>query len=202
MRKCLRPDVPEFLRANCERWNAQWVALKQSNPSASFQWYTHEGKAVNHWLREPLAEMTLGHCAFCDRYTVEPDSIEHFRPKSNVLFLHLAYDWGNLYFCCGQCQKHKGDKWSELLLQPDSDDYEFTRYFEFDFTTGSIRPNSFASPEERMRADTTIEYYGLDSLQRRQFRKLALKQWNASQRNLRHIDHFAYRDFLEVGGTI
>ena len=195
MRKIHRSSEPDILVQNASKWNSQWTDLKAKNPSAQFNWYRVDGKSARDWILPDLAAMTQGHCAFCDRFTVEPESVEHFRPKSDSRFLHLAYSWENLFFCCGGCQNEKREQWDELLLNPDANDYSFSRYFVFDFTIGSISPNPRASAEDQSKARATIQIYGLDTLQRRRFRRLELKRW-LNSKSL-SINSFAYRDFVE-----
>ncbi len=194
MRKLRRPAAPKVLQENGERWNARWTQLKTQNSSAKFQWYQHESRSVRNWIIDDLRAMTAGHCAFCDGFTVEPESVEHFRPKSDARFLQLAYSWGNLFFCCGGCQNHKLEKWDDELIDPTVEDFLFETYFEFDFTTGAIRPQALATAEATRKAEVTIRMYGLDSVERRRFRLLELRHWNRSSYPV--LDDFAYRDFV------
>lgn len=196
MRKISRPPKPDVLVEHGDRWTDQWKTLKTEKPGAQFNWYQLEGKSARDWLLADLAAMTQEHCAFCDRYTVEPDSIEHFRPKSDSRFLHLAYAWENLFFCCGGCQTAKGEKWDDGLINPDADDYTFSRYFMFDWGTGEMSPNPKASPIDQARAETTIRIYGLDTAKRRKFRREALRNWQRSPDM--PIDDMPYRDFVEA----
>ena len=198
MRKFRRLTEPDVLTENSERWNRQWVELRESNSSAKFNWYQHEGKSARDWIIDDLFGLTDGHCSFCDRFTVEPESIEHFKPKSKPEFANLAYSWSNLYFCCGGCQNHKKEKWDERLLRPDDENYSFLKYFNFDFGSGKIFPNPCSSVEDQQRAEVTIEIYGLDSEKRRRFRKTEFRRWSKSTSTEREIDDFAYRDFLEI----
>lgn len=195
MRNITRPKAPTVLAEKCDHWNAQWKSRKTENPAASFSWYKHEGRSARDWILADLAAMTQEHCAFCDGYTVEPDSVEHFRPKSDPRFLDLAYSWENLFFCCGGCQNHKRERWDDKLISPDSADYTFERYFEFDFTTGAMRPNARAAVADQARAESTIEIYGLDTQQRRRWRLDASRRWQRSVGLL--VDEFPYRDFIE-----
>ena len=197
MRKHVRGSIPNVLKEKASQWNEQWANLKTNNPSASFNWYQHKKKSVRDWIIGDLKAITQGHCAFCDRFTVEPDSVEHFKPKSDPRFLHLAYEWTNLFYCCGGCQTNKLEKWDDKLINPDDDDYQFARFFVYDFTTGAIEPNPKASPSERERARVTIEIYGLDSPKRRRFRSMELRRWRLSSD--KQIDQFAYRDFVDPG---
>lgn len=197
MRKCVRPEVPQWLSENAADWNERWRSRKSESQNATFQWAQHQGRPVNHWLREALAEMTQEHCAFCDSFPVEPDSVEHFRPKSDVRFLHLAYEWSNLYFCCGGCQKAKREQWDDRLLQPDAIDFQFERYFEFDFTCGQLKASSLGAAADKERADVTIATYQLDSQNRRRWRRLALRRWQNDR--VPEIDLYPYRDYLQSG---
>jgi hypothetical protein len=80
-------------------------------------------------------------------------------------------------------------------LQPDAPNYDFDRYFRWDYTLGTIEVNEQASPEDQRRANVTIKLYKLNdghpSLRKRELRKRA-----KDARGL--LDDFAYRDY--VGG--
>ncbi len=199
MRQATRPATPVVLIENAEKWNQQWAALRASNPSAAFQWYTVDGRTVRDWILADLSNMTSGHCSFCDTFPLADrasgeGSVEHFRPKHRTEFHLLAYDWANLYFCCDQCQSNKGDQWDDLLLAPDHSGYEFHRYFAFDFTTGAIVASPSATPDDQLRAELTIQIYHLDTVARRRFRRLEAKKWMESSQS--NLDDWAYRDFL------
>jgi uncharacterized protein (TIGR02646 family) len=200
MRKQSRPVTPKILEDHAERWNQKWVELRRKNLSASFSWYQQDGKSARDWILPHLHEMTQGHCAFCDAFPLNDRSntpIEHFKPKSEPEFHHLAYDWENLYYCCEFCQTSKLEQWNELLLRPDESGYQFDSYFMFDFTTGELKPNCGAETHLQNRARVTIELYGLDSSERQKSRKLELRKFARSSE--RTIDDWAYRDFLELG---
>ena len=150
---------------------------------------------VNQKLLPLLKAQTQDHCSFCDNYPVSPpsiDTIEHFRPKAH--FPRDAYRGSNLYFCCMWCQQ-KSDDFDEAALQPDAPNYDFDRYFRWDYTLGTIEVNEQASPEDQRRANVTIKLYKLNdghpSLRKRELRKRA-----KDARGL--LDDFAYRDY--VGG--
>lgn len=196
MRRFERAIPPAAWTMNEAKWNQQWVALLKTNASATFSWYSHAGETARNIALPHLREQTGEHCSFCDGFPVDSvsmDTIEHFCPKS--AFPHLAYTWDNLYYCCDRCQSHKGEKWDDGLIAPDAQDYSFWRYFEFDFTTGAIRPSTTASEPEKHRAEITISMYGLDTDKRRRFRRLELKKWSSSAE--RHLDDFAYRNYLQ-----
>jgi uncharacterized protein (TIGR02646 family) len=198
MRKQQRPPAPTQFVENSEKWKSQWLKLRELNRSG-FAWYTVDGKTARHWALPILHEMTQGHCSFCDAFPLEDRSkvpVEHFRPKGLDEFAHLAFEWSNLYYCCEYCQPEKKEKWEEALIAPDESDYQFLRYFVFDYTNGAISPNPTSSLHEQERAAITIRLYGLDSVIRRQHRLLELRKFLGTTSSA--IDDWAYRDFLEL----
>jgi uncharacterized protein (TIGR02646 family) len=193
MRKFQRAAEPAFLAANWEAWGIAWEQRHAADPKARFHWHQMDNESVNQKLLPLLKGQTQDHCSFCDNFPVSPpslDTIEHFRPKSR--FPRDAYRWTNLYFCCMWCQQ-KGDDFDETALQPDALDYEFDRYFRWDYTRGKIDVNPNASPEDRNRAQVTIVLCKLNeghpSLRKRELRKRA-------QAPNDPLDDFAYRDYV------
>jgi uncharacterized protein (TIGR02646 family) len=169
MRKFRRDAAPGYLAEHWEAWGDKWANDRASG--TAFYWHVVDGERLNRKLLPILKALTQGHCAFCDQFPVSPpsvDTIEHFRPKSK--FPNEAFRWENLYFCCSYCQA-KGDEFDELVLQPDDINYEFERYFMWDFTLGTLEANQSASPTDQERAKATIRVYRLNeghpSLRRR-----------------------------------
>lgn len=196
MRQQIRPAEPAEFVENSEKWNAQWKELRERNSSAQFQWYKVEGRPARLWALPSLRGMNLGHCSFCDAFPVSDrqiESVEHFKPKSRPEFYGEAYTWGNLYYACNHCQAFKNEQWDDRLLRPDDPSYAFLRYFEFDYTTGAIRPSVCASEEDKKRAEVTIRMYGLDEQTKRRYRireaRIFCKEGD--------VDDFAYRDYVE-----
>lgn len=201
MRKLERPPEPEVLQLKSAHWNQQWVELRRKNPSAQFTWYSHAGKTARDWLVHVLREMTEGHCSFCDAWPIEDkslESIEHFRPKHDERFQHLAFTWTNLYYCCDRCQNQKLGQWEDEfeLIAPDEANYEFEDCFEFDVSNGVIAPNRFANPEIQKRAEATIRIFGLNEGRRPFWRRHALAQWQ--NKKVKNIQDTAYRNFIEA----
>ena len=193
MRKFQRGAEPAFLTAKWEEWGLGWEQRHQANPGAKFHWHEVDGESVNHKLLPLLKAQTQDHCSFCDNFPVSPpsiDTIEHFRPKAH--FPREAYCWANLYFCCMYCQQ-KSDDFDEAALRPDSEDYQFERYFRWDYTLGKIEVNDQASEEDQLRAETTIRLYRLNeghpSLRKRELRRRA-------QGIQDPLDDFAYRGYV------
>lgn len=198
MKKQTRPAEPEVLSKHASQWNEQWSSLKATNPTAKFNWYQVNGRSARDWVLPELRKMNESHCSFCDSFPLEASSnepVEHFRPKSDARFYDQAYSWTNLYYSCEFCQRAKGEKWSDLLLAPDADDYAFSEYFMFDFTTGAISPTPGISPDKKERAQTTIDLYGLDREPRRRFRLMVARNWLKSTDQ--EIDSWAYRNFVQ-----
>lgn len=147
-----RNPEPHLLGKNKKKWTKHYVN------SRKFSWHNNQEE-----LLELLKKQSLSHCAFCER-AMSPagdadEEIEHFRPKST--FLELAYEWTNLFPICPGCNKKKGDRFDELLLKPDSENFRFDDWFMFDPLTGKIevKYSKCKAPE---RAEKTIELYGLN----------------------------------------
>jgi uncharacterized protein (TIGR02646 family) len=194
MRKFSRAGEPEFLAGKWESWGTEFEENRARSPGYQFHWHQLGGEPVNHKLLPLLKAQTQDHCSFCDAYPVAPpgvETIEHFRPKS--AFPRDAYKWANLYFCCPHCQG-KGEQFDESLLQPDEIDYEFDRYFRWDFTQGTIEVNELALPEDQHRARVTIDLYKFN-VGHPSFRRRELKKRGQGQND--PIDDFAYRHFIE-----
>ncbi len=191
MRKQTRPPEPDVLRENAATWNQEWVQKAASGNAANFSWHGAREKIVT-----ALQQMNQAHCCFCDCFPLADRSnepIEHFRPKSR--FHDEAYTWANLYYICEACNTAKREKFEAELLRPDSQDYEFQEYFDFDHTNGEMRPNPTVDIANQARAASTIRIYDLDSAERRRNRCLELRKWNKSSD--REIDEWGYRDYLE-----
>jgi uncharacterized protein (TIGR02646 family) len=196
MRAFKRGTTPGILETNWETWGQAWEERKNHNPAACFHWHQHENTPVNQLLLPPLKEQTQAHCSFCDIFPVSPpgqETIEHFKPKQT--FPRFAYKWDNLYYCCSFCQGKKLEKFDGNLLSPDTINYEFDRYFRWDFTNGYLLVNEQASLEDKKRASITIEIYGLNEghpfLRMRELRRRVKDQQDS-------LDNFAYRNFLST----
>ena len=193
MRKFHRAAEPSCLAENWNRWGENWERRHAANASARFGWPAVGGKPVNQTILPALKAQTQGHCSFCDNFVSPPgiDTIEHFRPKTR--FPREAYHWPNLYFCCPFCQHQKRGQYDEALLAPDHLEYDFDRYFRWDYTSGDLLVNAQASAADQERAALTIRTYGLNelhpSLRRREFRRRSRCLDDP-------LDEFAYRDFL------
>lgn len=193
MRSFVRGAEPAFLAERWETWGLEWEQRRQANSGAQFHWHQIEGEFVNRKLLPLLKEQTQNHCSFCDNFPVSPpsiDTIEHFRPKSR--YPREAYQWVNLYFCCMYCQQ-KSDDFDEAALRPDAEDYQFDRYFRWDYTLGTIEVNDRASVEDQLRAEVTIRLYRLNE-EHPSFRKRELRRRARCMDD--PLDDFAYRGYV------
>lgn len=193
MRKFNRVEPPPFLAEKWEEWGEDWKARREANSSATFHWHIIDGEPVNQKLLPTLKAQVQQHCSFCDAFPVSPpsvDTIEHFKPKAK--FPLEAYKWENLYYCCCFCQS-KSDHFEDGLLAPDSDEFEFDRFFRWDYTTGELRVNGTADDADQNRAEITIRIYKLNE-RHPSLRKRELLVRSTDPR--RSLDDFAYRHYV------
>ncbi len=208
MRPQTRPAEPTILTTHGEDWTKQWLARRAKataqGKTASFAWpkvgtksqhYNATLPHLNHHLREPLSEMTQGHCAFCDTHWRPPvtskPTIEHFRPKSLDAFADLAFKWTNLYCACHICQEAKQERWDEQTtpLAP-TDGYTFTAEFRAN-PDGSLTPLTD-------RARSTEQLYKLNTPEMIRGRWVIMQEWDERHLENREgdLDSWPYRDFM------
>ncbi len=192
MMQLQRTQAPQSLKENYKKWGRAYKQ-KLENPETNndFSW-----KGKYQEISNSLFEITKNHCCFCDIHPLKASgaTVEHFRPKSK--YPKLSYFWGNLFYCCTNCQK-KGDKFplDYKLLKPDRFSFLFEHYFIYNFSTGIIKPNSARNPEEQKRAENTIDLYGLNKYGRPEARILERKKFlNA---NSPDINDYSFRFILE-----
>ena len=191
--------MPDFLQKNWRKWTKQYISSKNKNPKVVFSWYQFQNKPVNQHLKQPLKDLTKNHCSFCDGFPMgkmSRNTIEHFRPKSK--YPELSYCWTNLFIACDICQE-KNDNFDKLLLKPDALDYEFSKYFIFDFLNGEIKPNPKTSKIAQERAKITIDIYGLNNDDKPIFRKEEYEDNEADfLNNQLNIDKVSYRFMYKI----
>ncbi len=171
-----RGPAPKVLRDNFKLWGKRFAWRRAQNPAARFSWPQKNGKEISGAIRAALVLCSHNHCAFCDGFPLGEtgrQTIDHFRPKS--LYPRLACAWPNLFLCCDVCQAEKGDTFHRNLLKPDTPDYDFFRFFVFNFRTGEIMANPLASEHDRARALLTIKTFDLNRVQRKRSRKDLLR---------------------------
>ena len=203
MKRFAREAEPDCVRDTWKESGRRWAQRRIEVQNSSFNWGCYEGQSVHDLLVPPLKRQTLDHCSFCDAFPVCPPSdetIEHFLPKSEVPL--EAYHWPNLYYCCRCCQRKNG-VYSDEVLRPDAPDYDFDRYFRWDFTLGRLNVNPGATAPDQVRALKTIEYFRLNVDHPRA--RLKEQRFFRSASN-DPIDGFAYRHFVspseDPGSTV
>ncbi len=199
MRKFERTPAPDFLAQNAEKWGDEYSTKKKNKPSYRFNWKNYQGKPVNQHIEPLLKAMTDEHCAYCDHFPSQTsdDTIDHFEPKGDERFYHLAYVWTNLYSGCADCQKVKKDNYDSDLLRPDAVDFKFHRYFIYDYDRHSIEVRADATPCDQQCATITIQIFGLNRKGLTDARRHAWERYigmNSAQINL--LD-FPYRFMFE-----
>jgi uncharacterized protein (TIGR02646 family) len=165
MNRSVRRPQPELFAKWADEVSQAYVKARTEDPSYRFQWPRREGRSLYDVARTALAEMTDRRCSYCDSDSIDAtgvESVDHFRPKSNPEFYALVCAWTNLFLVCSSCNHAKREQWTAALLKPDDIDYEFTRYFSYQFDTGRIIPNAAASSQERNRAQETIQLLDLN----------------------------------------
>ena len=172
-----RAEQPAILRQNQATWTANYLsrlakyeekkARGQEPRKPKFTWPQRDNKPLNQHLNPTLLAMSANHCAYCDGFPMGAMSlrtIDHFKPKEH--FAELAYSWANLYPCCNACQDAKGSDYDQKLLRPDDGSYEFAHYFLFNYRTGDLDINPFATADKQDRARKTLEILGLNDRDR------------------------------------
>jgi len=198
MEKLVRHKAPLWLAEKSESWGRDWAEkYNRSGKSSDFRWRRNRQKGYEDLVTE-LSRITSAHCSFCDAFPMGSRiqcTVEHFRPKTR--FPKLAYDWMNLFLCCGICQACKGENFDENLLKPDEEEYRFDTYFQIDWVTGRINARIGQSVEARARAEKTIKLYGFNEKGKPQDRKRELNHFLKIENA--DCDEFAYRFFLKRG---
>lgn len=203
MQKMVRPDCPQCLQDKSSEWNQAYCARREDNPAAGFRWPQWQGEPVNHILRVELSAATQGHCSYCDggfpMGSASRDTIDHFRPKET--FCAEAFDWGNLYLCCDCCQQCKGSRYSDKLLRPDADDFDFFHYFYLKHRNGEIDVSPLLTDaEQREQARQTIRIFGLNKNGRPYARLAELQKYSAltAAQQIERLDTYNYRFILRL----
>ena len=197
MRNFIRSDSPDFLKDKWEKWGKSYKNNRKKNSSFPFQWPTYTGVKINILLEPILARQTDDHCSFCDNFPIRSneDSIDHFKPKSRLLYYDIVCQWENLYYCCQNCQQSKGEQYNNFLLRPDSENYSFDSYFIYSYSSHEINPNPTLDERERRKAKTSIDIFGLNDKGHIAARRISLERY-VNKKTLNEdieINDFPYR---------
>ncbi len=183
MRKFTRGNPPDFLTVKWEEWGKIYTDNRKNNPGFTFQWPTHHGHKINSLLEPLIAELTDDHCSFCDNFPIrsKENSIDHFKPKSRPSFYNLVCHWDNLYYCCQNCQQYKREQYNQYLLRPDAEDFSYDKYFIYSFKSHELFPSPALSANERRKAQTTIDIFGLNDLGHIAARRISLERYEGKK---------------------
>jgi uncharacterized protein (TIGR02646 family) len=195
---------PLILKEKGQEWTKDFVAKRIKNAKHKHTWLKN-GVNYHDELSLALGKITDYHCSYCDEYPLDErakidNQIDHFKPISKAQFLHLAYEWTNLYLSCGGCNKSKLAKYSDLILRPDAEDYVATDYFFFDTISGIIEINETKGKKYTQRAEMTRDIFDLNHPSIVKKRKNAIKNYlrdKSISDNPLNINDYDYRNFLE-----
>lgn len=192
MMPMIRTEIPQALKDNYKKWGKEYKQkIVDPSQNNSFPWNGSYDE-----ITAQLFNITKNHCCFCDLHPLKASgaSVEHFRPKNT--FPLLSYVWGNLFYCCTNCQK-KGNRFplDYKLLKPDVILYSFNYYFIYNYATGIINPNPARTSEEQKRAGNNIKLYGLNKYGRPEARLLEYKKFFDA--NNPDIEEYSYRFILQ-----
>lgn len=152
--KLSRSECPIWLAENAEEWTRRWMN-KVNNPATknNWDWYEIDGMPTNQCLLPLLCYDTKNHCSYCDKRPLRVKEIDHFKPK--VEFPADAFAWENLFVVCKDCNYLKLSEFTDLILKPDEMEYEFEKYFYYDYITGKLEPKGEEGSIKYQRADIT-----------------------------------------------
>jgi hypothetical protein len=110
--------------------------LGYTSANAEKQWESARQTQKVLMAFEVLARMNRGRrrCMYCEHDRA--GTIDHFRPKSR--HPEGTFAWTNWNLACGECNTHKREKFSELLLDPTRPMYRFEDHFELERLTGDF----------------------------------------------------------------
>ena len=183
MKKFVRVESPKILQDNWERIGDEYTAKRSADPSYRFQWPQIDNERLNRTIIPALKVQTGSHCSYCDKFPLlrGDESIDHFKPKTEVQFYREVCKWDNLYLACKHCQDSKNIQYNLLLLRPDDDNYRFLRYFTYNYNEHRIDTNPAAAEEEKLMAEETIKVFDLNHPSMKISRRHAFERYSKSE---------------------
>jgi thiol-disulfide isomerase/thioredoxin len=197
MRKFVRLEEPEVLKKNWESYGVRYTNNRLANPAFKFDWYTEDGVQVNHSILPILLLQTQEHCPYCDKFPLHrgDDSIDHFKLKSIPAFYSLVCKWDNLYLACKHCQDSKGSDYNDNLLRPDDINFNFNKFFDYNYTTHEIEINTLETPENQLKALETRRIFDFNHKGQVKTREHAFKRYITDLNP--DLDDYNYRFIFE-----
>ncbi len=148
-----RLSEPPILTENKSAWTDAYLASVQAKG-----YHRPSSKQYGHpKIRETLSRSSFGKCFYCERKLAEDEAeVDHYIETS--LRPELAFEWSNLYYSCGRCNRTKPNHQAipvENTLNPCAveDDFALHLTFEKNF----IRARNTSS-----HGFSTIQKYHLD----------------------------------------
>jgi len=189
---------PVCLDVNAEKWTNEFIERRKADNSY-WNWHTYDNEKVDHILKEILSNLSKSYCTYCGVWTGKKfhnPSIDHFKPKSK--FPELSFSWSNLFYSCGDCQTIKGSKYPKdiITIKPDALDYEFDSWFEFSFKTFEVIPKITLCNEDKIIAQETINWLGLNDGVRPKARKREFENYRKTKDE--DLDNWSYPFLLRL----
>lgn len=144
-----RTARPDILSRKAEGWTNAFVATRSVDPKhrPDSRQYAHRE------VREALRDMSRAKCFYCETQLAEADeTVDHFVEVADDD--SLAFEWTNLYLCCGGCQAKRTSVPRDDALDPCGD---IEPYEHLTFDDELIRPLDGST-----RGRATIRRYKLD----------------------------------------
>lgn len=204
MDKINRKKVTDFpklekLAKNWEQWGKEYAKYRATNGEEGINFSWRGG--IYKDLRANLANLTKGHCAFCDgnSFDASKETIEHFKPKNE--FPLLAYQYENLFYCCDKCQSNSNKPY-QPNIKPDHENYDFASIFYIDLKTFQIEVLEHLesdNPDLFTKAKAFLNRYGINGTYRISRRKNVYKDLQNyfiaeyGTADTRNRDNFQYR---------
>ena len=128
--------------------------IKLNRPQCPNKYALEAGNFKHPENKAALRNASFDKCMYCESKVTHIDygDVEHIKPKSK--FPDLTYEWSNLGYACGRCNRSgKGDKYDNDFIDPYQDDPE-----NYLFPSGSI----IFAREGNKRGEITIDFVKLN----------------------------------------
>lgn len=103
--------------------------------------------SYKRWLQHEFSRV----CVYCRAPDTHAGAalifqVDHYRPKSLPAFAHLVVEYGNLCYCCGNCNSRKSNYWPDneeadpWVVNPC--EHDMAAHLRFSAGTGLVEPRS------------------------------------------------------------
>lgn len=135
-----RLSEPQILTENKSAWTDAYLASIQAKG-----YHRPSSKQYGHpKIRETLSLSSFGKCFYCERKLSEKEAeVDHYIETS--LHPELAFEWSNLYYSCGRCNRTKPNHQAipiENTLNPCAIEDDFAQHLTFEKNFIRARNNS------------------------------------------------------------